>query len=421
MLNRLRRASVTLWVVAATVGCSDSPATPRTPPVANDPHLQVSTAHAEGMDGERLVALANWVRDNASVPIFSILVTRHDKLVFELYTPGIVRSDAHYMMSVTKSVLSSLVGVALKTGAITSIDAPVSQLLPRGLFASDADVARFGAIRLREAMGMSALNVKDPPRDTSAAAVQRFLAFNAAPNRVSFALREPLLATPGQDFLYNDETPLITAGVVQYATGKRLLDFGCAALFDSLGFENTEWMHQDATGIDMGGYGFRMRPVDMQKLGLLYLRGGLWKGRQLLPSDWVARAFTPYMKSQASLAAPNYGWFWWTYDLGLGADWKLLVADGWRGQRIAVNREHDLVVTMTGDILQQNEALIFFRVMTDFVVPAIQRGSTRDVQSQIDAALAQVRSGAPRFAAGVTEPRMIPSNAPKERPISFQP
>ena len=50
-------------------------------------------------------------------------------------------------------------------------------------------------------------------------------------------------------------------------------------------------MHQDPSGIDMGGYGFRMRPMDMQKLGLLYLHAGSWKGQQLLPADWVAKAY----------------------------------------------------------------------------------------------------------------------------------
>lgn len=208
--------------------------------------------------------------------------------------------------------------------------------------------------------------------------------------------------------------------MLQYATGKRLLDFGRSALFDSLGFENTEWMHQDATGIEMGGYGFRMRPIDMQKLGLLYLHGGNWKGRQLLPADWVARAFTPYIKSSPSLSTPNYGWFWWTYDYGFGADWKVLVADGWRGQRIAVNREHDFVVTMTGDILVQNEADVFRRVIMDFVVPAIQRGSTSDAQTQIDATLAEVHAGKTRFGPS-TEPRMIPSAVAKQAPVSFRP
>jgi CubicO group peptidase (beta-lactamase class C family) len=267
-------------------------------------------------------------------------------------------------------------------------------------------------------MGMSALDVNDPPRDTSAASVRHFNEFFATANRVTFALKEPLLAAPGQDYLYNDETPLLAAGVVQYATGKRLLDFGRESLFDALGFENEEWMHQDATGIDMGGYGFRMRPVDMQKLGLLYLRGGNWRGQQLLPADWVARAFVPYMKSNPARSTPNYGWYWWTYDYGLGSDWRLLVADGWRGQRIAINREHDFVVSMTGDILLQDEAAVFRKVIADYVVPAIQRGSTADVQNQIDAALADVRAGTLRTR---SEPRMNPSVAAKEQAKPFRP
>jgi hypothetical protein len=140
----------------------------------------------------------------------------------------------------------------------------------------------------------------------------------------------------------------------------------------------------------------------------------------LLPSDWVERAFTPYMKSSPSLTTPNYGWSWWRYDYGANGG-KVIVADGWRGQRIVVSREKDFVLTMTGDILAQNEAEIFFRVMSEFVFPSVQRGSSGDQQALIDAAIARVRSGSPRFSATTNEARMIPSASPKAQAIPFRP
>lgn len=404
------------WVCVAV--CSDGPAAPsRTQSVGTE--LETAPAHAEGLDGASLIGLAHWVRDTPDLPILSILISRHDRLVFELYSGGIERAQAHYMMSVTKSVLSALVGAALRSGAIRSLDAPLSQLLPRSLFASDADVRRFDAIRLQHLMGMSALNVSDPPRDTSAAAQEHQRSFFAAPNRVAFALREPLLAAPGRDFVYNDETPVLVAGVVQYGTRQTLLDFGRAAILGPLGFANEEWMHQDATGLDMGGYGLRMRPMDMQKVGLLYLHGGNWRGRQLLPTDWVERAYSPYINTDRNVwPFDNYGWFWWTYDYGPG--WRWLVAGGWKGQRIAINRDHGLVVTMTAYIESQDEYAVFDRLMRQFVMPAVNRGSSRDLQAAIDAAVAEVRAGRSRIKPDA-ELRMIPSVEPKERRIAFRP
>ena len=55
-----------------------------------------------------------------------------------------------------------------------------------------------------------------------------------------------------------------------------------------------------------------------------------WKGQHLLPADWNAKAYMPYIKSDAFRTSNNYGWYWWTYDYGTG--WRLLVADGWKGQ-----------------------------------------------------------------------------------------
>ena len=382
-------------------------------------NLPTASAKSEGFDGQTLVDLAHWVRDQPALPVFSILISRHGNLVFELYTGGIEREDAHYMMSVTKSVLSALVGEAVKTGAIKSLDAPISQLLPPSLFLGDTQIARFGGLRLQDVMGMSALAVHDPPRDTSQSAMQHFNAFYSASNRVAFALRESLLPTVGQDFLYNDETPLLTAGVVQYATGKTLLDFGRTTLFDPLGFANEEWMHADHSGVNMGGYGFRMRPMDMQKFGILYLNRGVWNGQQVLPADWVDKAFAPYIKSAPTRTTDNYGWNWWTYNYGAG--WHFLVADGWRGQRIAINKDHDLVVTMTGYIEQQNEADIFYQLCTQYVMAAITKGATgADLQASIDTALAAVRAGASRVKAN-PETRMVPSALPKETTVPFKP
>jgi hypothetical protein len=144
--SALVASAIAAVLACVSTACSDQASAPNaTPAVGTD--LETATAHSQGLDGPTLVGLAHWIRDTPGLPIFSILISRHDKLVFELYTGGIERPQAHYMMSVSKSVLSSLVGAALKTGAIKSLDTPISQLLSRSLFASDADASRFSGIR----------------------------------------------------------------------------------------------------------------------------------------------------------------------------------------------------------------------------------------------------------------------------------
>ncbi len=265
----------------------------------------------EGVDSGTIVTLTEWIRGQR-IPIFSFLISRNGRLVYELYTTSLTRNHAHYQMSATKSVASALVGIAIDQGLISGPNAPITETLPRQLFASDADVARFRSVTVRHVLGMSALDAPDPPRVTTPEAVARHLRFRSAHNRVKFALEQPLLATPGRAYQYNDVTPALAVGLVQYATGKTALEFAEDRLFGPMGLRNYEWMHQDPSGIDLGGFG--LRPIDMQKFGVLYLNGGVWRGNALISRSWVDRSFSPWNRSRADARDPDYGWFWWTYE-----------------------------------------------------------------------------------------------------------
>ena len=73
---------------------------------------------------------------------------------------------------------------------------------------------------------------------------------------------------------------------MQLATHETLLDFGTQALFDPMGFENEQWMHLDSAGYDNASYGLRLRPIDVQKFGMLFLNNGCWSGQQLIWNEW---------------------------------------------------------------------------------------------------------------------------------------
>ena len=374
----------------------------------------------EGVDSRTLIALTEWIREHP-VPIYSFLVSRNGSLVYELYTSSLTRSHAHYQMSVTKSVVSALVGVVIGRGLVGGPDAPITETLPRQLFASDADVARFQQVTVHHVLGMSALDAPDPPRVMTPEAVARQRRFNAAPNRLKFALEQPLLEAPGRAYQYNDMTPMLATGLVQYAAGMSALELAEEALFRPMGFQNYEWMHQDRSGIDLGGYGLRLRPIDMQKFGVLYLNGGAWRGRRLLSQDWVERSFAPWNRSRPNAREPDYGWFWWAYDGRSG--WTTHAAIGWKGQRIAVLPRQRLVVTMTAAIEDGSESRVFNDLIDRFVVPAVRSDQPRPgdaaTQAQLVALLEAVRTAPSRLAAGI-EPRMIPSIAPKERHGAFR-
>ena len=365
--------------------------------------------------------MTEWIRDHR-VPIFSFLISRNGRLVYELYTSSLTRDHAHYQMSATKSVLSALVGIAIDRGLISGPDAPITETLPRELFGSDADAARFRPVTVHHVLGMSALDAPDPPRVTTPEATARHLRFRTAPNRLKFALAQPLLANPGRAYQYNDVTPMLAIGLVQYATGTTALEFAEGTLFGPMGFRNYEWMHQDRSGLDLGGYGLRLRPIDMQKFGVLYLSGGLWRGRPLISRHWVERSFSPWNRSRPGSRDPDYGWFWWTYPNG--SSWTTHAAIGWKGQRIAVLLRQRVVVTMTGSIEDGGENAVFNDLVDRFVLPSVRSdGPLRPdpaAQSKLRGLLEEVRTGPSRIAAGI-EDRMIPSISPKDRRVPFRP
>jgi CubicO group peptidase (beta-lactamase class C family) len=415
------RALVHGALLVALGGCGGhaAPAPPPPPAATQDaasewsPSFGPSTPEQEGMDSRVLLALTRAVHERR-LPVFSILVSRHGKLVYELYTSSLGREEAHYLMSVTKSFLGTLVGIAIGEGLLPGPDASIADVLPRDLFASDEDVARFRGVTLKDVLGMSALDAPDPPRSFTPDAMFRLAAFQRSPSRVRFALTQAVLPRPGQDFQYNDVTPMLASGAVQNAVHATAFDYAVARLFQPMGFRNHEWMHQDPSSADNGGYGLRLRPIDMQKFGVLYLRHGDWNGRQLVPRAWVDLSFSPWNRSPKA-REPNYGWFWWTERYG--PRWTAHMASGWKGQRIAVFPDQELVVTMTGLIEDEEEHAFFSALVRQYVMPAVAgdapRAADPEAAAELAGALDEARRDPPRFGPR-TEPRMIPSAGHKE-------
>jgi CubicO group peptidase (beta-lactamase class C family) len=407
--------------------CASSPATPSassppSPPHASDVSASFgeSTPEAVGLDSRALARLTEWVRDTKDVPIFSILISRDGKLAYELYTSHLARDDAHYLMSATKSVTSMLVGIAVDAKILGGPETSMSEELPAALFPSDADHGRFRRVTMKDVLGMSALDAQVPPHEISRDAAARQRAFLASDNRARFALTQPLLPEPGVSFQYTDITPYLAAAAVSYAANTTLFDFAEARLFGPLGFRNEEWMHEDDAGIDNGAYGLRARPIDMQKLGVLLLDGGTWNGRQILSEAWIAQSFSPWIRSKPEFREPNYGWYFWTNHFG---PWTARVANGWKGQRIAIVPSERLVVTMTGAIEHgQNEEAVFRSIMERFVLPAVKPSPLppdAEAEAHGRALLDEVRT-ANRVAPDI-EARMVPSAERKERHHPLKP
>jgi len=374
-------------------------------------NFEIEPPERHGIKASTLTEMTNFVVTEKA-PVFSILISRNGHLVYELYTHNLTRNHSHYLMSVTKSFTATLVGIAIDKAHLKGVEQTVGDALPQDWFSSPEDQQRFHRVSIKNVLAMSALDALVPPHSNTPEAEARNGEFHIAANRGKFALTQPLLANIGEDFQYQDITPSLAIALVTASSGKTSFEFAKENLFDRLGFVNSEWMHRDDEGLDLGAYGLRLRPVDMQKFGILYLNRGLFEGTRVLSERWVDLVSKPVIKSDSRSAAPNYGYYFWhPY---IDNDAAALMASGWRGQFIAVIPTKQLVVTMTACFTNGKEVDFFLNLVNKFVLPsAAESKPAKGTPQALKAALARALKTQPVNLSQI-EPRMVPSVSPLE-------
>jgi CubicO group peptidase (beta-lactamase class C family) len=255
----------------------------------------------EGMDPAVLDELDTKVPE--SYPqVRSLLVVRHGYLVYERYWHGLDAADSH---SVTKSVTSALVGIALADHKVKSLDQTVGELLAAHL-PPNAD-PRLRRVTLEQLLTMTSGLASDAkPGGSDELRWNRML---ASRDWVRHILGRQLATTPGTSFAYSSAGSHLLSAVVADATGQSLLAYARANLFGPLGIATTNALVQpvrhwpptpaelaayeqapvawptDPQGYQVGFAWLRLPARDLAKFGYLYLNGGRWDGTQVVPAD----------------------------------------------------------------------------------------------------------------------------------------
>jgi CubicO group peptidase (beta-lactamase class C family) len=269
----------------------------------------------------------------------AFLIVRGDTLLYEGYFNGAGHDSVQTSMSVAKSVLSALVGIAIGEGRIGSADDPITRYLPE---LAERD-RRFGKVTLRHLLTMtSGLRYEEdggPWGDDTATYY--------APDLRSLALRETeVVEPPGRRFHYNNFNPLLVGLALERATGTPVSAYLEARLWRPLGMEaDGSWsLDSDASGFEKMESGLNARAADFARFGLLFARDGAWRGRQLVPRAWVRDpALVPTRVGQAPTG--SYQYFWWVQEQRRP---PAQFARGKYGQHIYVVPASDLVLVRFG-------------------------------------------------------------------------
>ena len=327
-------------------------------PVARDDGWPVASVDEDKLiDRAALCRMADRLAASDTANVHAILVARGGNLVFERYFRGSdevytrrvgnVTFDAdtlHDMKSVSKSVASLALGIAIDRGLVGSVNQSIFSFFPE---LSDLRSPEKERIQLLHALTMSmGLEwVEATPGNEGNNDEERM---HMAPNPCRYVLGLPATAPAGQDFLYNTGALTLLSAIIQKATGRPLDEFVRATLFEPMGITSAEWVRVKGD-TDAGG-GLRLRPRDMAKIGQLVLAGGLWNDHQIVPKPWIEASMTPRIDATGLYF---YGYLWWLgRSLINGREVHWAGALGRGGQSIRIVPELDLVVVVTAGYYQ---------------------------------------------------------------------
>ncbi len=343
-MKQSRPARVVLLCVAALLVASACAGEPTEPTAA-------TPARADLLD--ELTHQAEVISDFDQVR--AILVSHRGRIVLEQYYDS--GPDAYWdVQSVAKSVVSTLVGIAIDEGLIAGVEEPLSRLLPA--YADTMPPAVAGTT-LRQLLTM-----------TSGLPTGEYLPvpdFMASRDWVRAIVTSPE-SPPGGPFVYSNGASHVLAAIVTEAAGMSPMEYARTRLFAPLGIDTRPALETvysapprreqlaahaaagfawlvDPQGVNTGWAGLKLRPRDLMKLGRLFLAQGRWGDEQVVSSRWVAEATKPQVATDVTGA--GYGYQWWTGEVE-GSD--SFHAEGFGGQLVEVVPDRDLVVVTSAEV-----------------------------------------------------------------------
>jgi len=332
--------------------------------------LAVASFAELGVDSIPLIELLGDIHDGNYGDLHSLLMMKNGRLFLEEYfgadgalhgpaTAKFLRRQPVSPQSVSKSVLSALVGIAIDSGLIPDVNTPVAELFPEyAHFLEDRKLEMTLEHLLAMNSGLEwngpSVAMTDTTNDTNR--LQRH------EDPLAFLFSRRLRHLPGKVFRYNNG---------HYHAVQELLDcripdgtgaFARRVLFDSIGCDSVRWGRQSAP---------HLRPRDMARFGMLYLRKGRWQGRQIIPAEWVTVSTVNHQQPGQT----RYGYFWWPQKyITAGDTLSCITAIGSGGQYILLFPSIDFLLATTANNYDRRTRDLR-ATLEDVILPAVMHES----------------------------------------------
>ena len=270
----------------------------------------------------------------------AFLVVKDNVLVHEWYAEDIDPEALHTSFSVSKSMVSTVVGMAISDGSISSLDDAITKYVPE-LLKSDP---RFGEITLRHLITMTSGIAYN--EDDFSAFGDQISTYYSTNLRKSAITKTKISEKPGVRWNYNNYNPQLLGLAVERATGKSFSNYMSEKVWAPMGAEaDASWsMDSFYNGFEKMESGLNARPIDFARFGLMFANGGAVNGKQVVPQEWVkeATASTGVSIGRHDSLEQNYNFLWWVYPNNRFA------AQGKLGQYIFISPDKGTVIVRLG-------------------------------------------------------------------------
>ena len=220
-------------------------------------------------------------KDEAGQDIHSIMILQHGKVLEEKWMSEGQPDSAHIMNSVSKTFTATAVGLAIAEGRL-SLEDKVVDFFPDKVPENASDTLK--SVTVRHLLTMNCGHGTDPT----------FAVRQGEKDWVTAFLEWPVDHEPGSYYCYNTIGTYVLSEIVQKVTGQKVNDYLEPRLWKPLGINKPHW-EESPTGANCGGWGLYLKTEDMAKMGQLLLQEGKWKGRRILPAEWLGHYWRQWL------------------------------------------------------------------------------------------------------------------------------
>ncbi len=274
-----------------------------------------------------------YIKNNKA--IYGLVITKNNKVVYQQFFNGKTDHTLFNEQSLTKSVISLLIGIAIDKGYISSLDESIGKYFPQ--LAKDKD-ARKQNITIGQLMNQSSGLYHEDLNDLKG--------YLGRKDPSGYVLKQGLVSEPGAVFYYSNAASHLLSVILTKSTGMPTFDFAKKFLFEPMDIHEVDWAKMNDGFYDGSGLlSVRMHTLDMAKIGALLLNNGFYGSKRLIPSKWIKMLNHPdnVFNTEWGFKNSTYALCWYHFNYQ-GSD--ITYALGWGGQFLMVIPKYKAVIVI---------------------------------------------------------------------------